>query len=58
MAFPDEAVLCPPVFLGFLRSELSPLGVQMHEQQEVLGTHEKEQGVALDVTNGTTWQGD
>lgn len=57
-SFPDESLLCPALFVAFLRSQAIQNGVSILEHQQVTGIDEHACGVRLQLNNDTCWEGD
>lgn len=57
-SFPDESLLCPALFVAFLRSEAIQNGVTLLEHQRVIEIDEQASGVRLQLSNGSCWEGD
>jgi glycine/D-amino acid oxidase-like deaminating enzyme len=57
-SFPDESLLCPALFVAFLRSEAIQNGVTLLEHQRVTEIDEQASGVRLQLSNGSCWEGD
>lgn len=56
--FPSESLLCPMLFIAFLRSEAIRLGVSIIEHQAVTGMDEHASGIRLQLNNESLWEGD
>lgn len=56
--FPSESLLCPSLFMAFLRSEVVRYGASIVEHQQVTAIDEHAHGVSLELNNDTYWEGD
>lgn len=56
--FPSESVLCPSLFIAFLRAEAVRLCVSILERQAVTAVDEHSWGVRLHLNDEQSWEGD